>query len=96
MSIAHLTRLAELLSSVLIVFGFGRRSMVRDATSLFRYPLLLLRSLLAMNVLMKRFGPGFRNPKSISKNFCEFPPRQKPGTFNLDHVMEQVTKAHGQ
>lgn len=30
------------------------------------------------------------------QSFREFPPRQKPGTFNLDHVMEQVTKAHGQ
>ena len=30
------------------------------------------------------------------QSFREFPPRQKPGSFNLDHVMEQVTKAHGQ
>jgi arylsulfatase len=26
------------------------------------------------------------------QSFREFPPRQKPGTFNLDRVMEQVTK----
>jgi len=30
------------------------------------------------------------------QSFREFPPRQKPGSFNLDHVMEQITKAHGQ
>ena len=26
------------------------------------------------------------------QSFAEFPPRQKPGSFNLDRVMEQVTK----
>jgi BASS family bile acid:Na+ symporter len=56
MTIAHLIRLTELLSITLIVFGFGLRSTVRDATSLFRHPLLLLRSLLAMNVLMPLFA----------------------------------------
>jgi hypothetical protein len=30
------------------------------------------------------------------QSFREYPPRQKPGSFNLDRVMEQVTKAHGQ
>jgi arylsulfatase len=25
------------------------------------------------------------------QSFKEFPPRQKPGSFNLDRVMEQVT-----
>jgi arylsulfatase len=29
------------------------------------------------------------------QSFHEFAPRQKPGTFNLDRVMEAVTKAHG-
>ncbi len=30
------------------------------------------------------------------QSFKEFPPRQKPGTFNLDHVMEELTKpSHG-
>lgn len=27
------------------------------------------------------------------QSFKEFPPRQKPGTFNLDRVMEQITKS---
>jgi arylsulfatase A-like enzyme len=29
------------------------------------------------------------------QSFREFPPRQKPGSFNLDRVMEAVTKPHG-
>ncbi len=29
------------------------------------------------------------------QSFREFPPRQKPGTFNLDQVMEAVSKPHG-
>jgi arylsulfatase len=29
------------------------------------------------------------------QSFKEFPPRQKPGSFNLDHVMEAVTRPHG-
>jgi len=29
------------------------------------------------------------------QSFREFPPRQKPGSFNLDHVMEALTKPHG-
>ena len=28
------------------------------------------------------------------QSFREFPPRQKPGSFNLDHVMEEMTKPH--
>ena len=28
------------------------------------------------------------------QSFREFPPRQKPGSFNLDRVMEAVTKPH--
>jgi arylsulfatase len=27
------------------------------------------------------------------QSFREFPPRQKPGSFNLDRVMEAVTRA---
>jgi arylsulfatase len=27
------------------------------------------------------------------QSFREFPPRQKPGSFNLDRVMEAVTKS---
>ncbi len=29
------------------------------------------------------------------QSFKEFPPRQKPGSFNLDHVMQAVTSTHG-
>ncbi|MBI5896754.1 MAG: arylsulfatase [Desulfobacterales bacterium] len=29
------------------------------------------------------------------QSFKEFPPRQQPGSFNLDNVMEAVTKPHG-
>ncbi|MBX3366905.1 MAG: arylsulfatase [Phycisphaeraceae bacterium] len=29
------------------------------------------------------------------QSFKDFPPRQKPGTFNLEHVMEAITKPHG-
>ena len=29
------------------------------------------------------------------QSFREFPPRQKPGSFNLDRVMEAVSKPHG-
>ena len=28
------------------------------------------------------------------QSFREFPPRQKPGSFNLDRVMEAVTAPH--
>jgi len=28
------------------------------------------------------------------QSFKEFPPRQKPGSFNLDRVMEAVTAPH--
>jgi bile acid:Na+ symporter, BASS family len=52
MSAADLIRLTELVSSTLIVFGFGLRSTMRDASALFRHPLLLVRSLFAMNVLL--------------------------------------------
>jgi bile acid:Na+ symporter, BASS family len=41
---------------VLIVFGIGLRSTVRDATTLFRYLSLLVRSVLATSVLMPLFA----------------------------------------
>ena len=28
------------------------------------------------------------------QSFREFPPRQKPGSFNLDRVMEKMIEAH--
>ncbi len=52
MSLADLIRAAILASIMLIVLGLGLRSTWQDLTSLFRHPGLLLRSLLAMNVLM--------------------------------------------
>jgi len=56
MTIVTMIRLALLISVMLIVFGFGVSSTVRDATSLFRKPSLLVRSLLAMNVLLPFFA----------------------------------------
>jgi BASS family bile acid:Na+ symporter len=56
MTIAQLVLLVELFSSVLIAFGFGLRSTVRDATTLFRHPLLLARSVIATSVLMPLFA----------------------------------------
>ena len=29
------------------------------------------------------------------QSFKEFPPRQKPGSFNLDNVMEELTSRPG-
>jgi BASS family bile acid:Na+ symporter len=56
MNIAQLVLSVELFSSVLIVFGFGLRSTVRSATTLFRHPLLLVRSVIATSVLMPLFA----------------------------------------
>jgi BASS family bile acid:Na+ symporter len=56
MTIANLIRFALLISTSLVVFGFGLRSTLRDATTLFRKPSLLVRSLLAMNVLLPFFA----------------------------------------
>jgi bile acid:Na+ symporter, BASS family len=56
MSIADLIRVAVLLSIMLIVLGFAMLCSWRDATSLFRNPSLLLRSLLSMNVLLPLFA----------------------------------------
>jgi BASS family bile acid:Na+ symporter len=56
MSAEQLVRLAIILSIMLIVFSFALLSTWREATSLFRSPGLLLRSLLSMNVLLPLFA----------------------------------------
>jgi bile acid:Na+ symporter, BASS family len=56
MSTAHLVRVVMVLSILLIVFGSALRCTPRAVTSLFRNPSLLLRSLLAMNVLLPLFA----------------------------------------
>ena len=33
--------------------------------------------------------------QELMKSFKEFPPRQRPGSFNLDQVMEQLKDAVG-
>ncbi len=37
-------------------------------------------------------GPASMYAGRWMQSFAEFPPRQKPGTFNLSHVMEKLTK----
>jgi BASS family bile acid:Na+ symporter len=72
MSVIDLIRVAVLLSIALIVIGFALLSTWQDATSLFRQPALLLRSLLAMNVVLPIFAAvlvslfAFRQPVSIA------------------------------
>ena len=39
------------------------------------------------------FGPAISHVGQWIQSFKEFPPRQKPGSFNLDQVMESVTAA---
>lgn len=39
--------------------------------------------------------PGSRVVGQWLQSFREFPPRQKPGSFNLDQVMEAVTSHQG-
>lgn len=56
MSVAQLIRVALLLSIILIVLSFALLATWRDATSLFSKPAQLLRSLLAMNVLLPLFA----------------------------------------
>jgi BASS family bile acid:Na+ symporter len=56
MSVIDLIRVAVLLSIALIVIGFALLSTWREATCLFRQPSLLLRSLLAMNVIVPLFA----------------------------------------
>jgi BASS family bile acid:Na+ symporter len=52
MDMQHLIGLAINASMFLIVFGIGLHASVQDATYLFRHPGLLLRSLVAMNLVM--------------------------------------------
>jgi arylsulfatase len=40
-------------------------------------------------------GPAAGYVGQWLQSFREFPPRQKPGSFNLDRVMESVTKPQG-
>ena len=42
---------------------------------------------------MFMFAPAAAYVGNWLQSFREFPPRQKPGSFNLDNVMEAVTKA---
>jgi arylsulfatase A-like enzyme len=44
---------------------------------------------------MFAFAPAAAYVGNWLQSFREFPPRQKPGSFNLDNVMEAVTKAAG-
>ena len=41
------------------------------------------------------FAPAAGYVGQWLQSFREFPPRQKPGSFNLDRVMEAMTKPHG-
>jgi len=56
MNVEDIIRIAVLLSIMLIVLGFGLLCTWSDATSLFRNRGLLLRSLLAMNVILPLFA----------------------------------------
>jgi bile acid:Na+ symporter, BASS family len=72
MTVATLIHLAILLSITLIVLSFGLLCTWREATSLFRNPSLLLRSLLSMNVILPLFVVllvsvfSFRPPVAIA------------------------------
>jgi arylsulfatase len=44
---------------------------------------------------MFAFAPAGAYVAQWLQSFREFPPRQKPGSFNLDRVMEAVTKPQG-
>jgi bile acid:Na+ symporter, BASS family len=72
MTVAQIIHLAILLSIMLIVLSFGMLCTWRDATSLFRNPSLLLRSLLSMNVILPLFIAimvgvfSFRPPVAIT------------------------------
>jgi bile acid:Na+ symporter, BASS family len=72
MSVTQLIHLAILVSIMLIVLSFGMLCTWRDATSLFRSPSLLMRSLIAMNVILPLFILilvklfSFRQPVAIA------------------------------
>jgi hypothetical protein len=44
---------------------------------------------------MFAFAPASAYVGKCLESFKEFPPRQKPGTFSLDRVMEAITKGAG-
>jgi arylsulfatase A-like enzyme len=44
---------------------------------------------------MFAFAPAGAYVGQWLQSFRDFPPRQKPGTFNLDRVMESITKGSG-
>jgi arylsulfatase len=44
---------------------------------------------------MFMFAPAATIVGEWLQSFREFPPRQKPGSFNLDRVMEAITKGAG-
>jgi arylsulfatase len=44
---------------------------------------------------MYMFAPAGTYIAEWLQSFREFPPRQKPGSFSLDRVMEKVTRAAG-
>jgi arylsulfatase len=44
---------------------------------------------------MFTFAPAGMYVAQWLQSFREFPPRQKPGSFSLDRVMEAVTKQQG-
>lgn len=56
MALTELIRLGVIVSIFLIVFALGLHADLREATSLFRRPVLLLKSILSMNVLMVIFA----------------------------------------
>ena len=40
------------------------------------------------------FAPAGAYVGQWLQSFRDFPPRQKPGSFNLDRVMESIVNAH--
>ena len=44
---------------------------------------------------MFMFAPAGAYVGEWLQSFKEFPPRQKPGSFNLDNVMESITRGAG-
>ena len=44
---------------------------------------------------MFMFAPAAAYVGQWLQSFRDFPPRQKPGSFNLDHVMEAISKGAG-
>ena len=59
-----------------------------EGIDVWRDPFTALRAPMLANLRMDPF-------ERAEHEFREFPPRQKPGSFNLDRVMEAVTKAAG-